>query len=229
MSPVQHPLSEEEIQAWPSLASYVAALSRLTTSGSVTCYRGDAAPDDAHAAAAWQVSLPHDGETWLVHVERPQGVGKPAWREPVLTRMLDAMKGNLAGGRPLREWPQAVKTAWSLVITHPTRAMSLAEVASCVDLSAGYLGEQFEKITGSSFKRVLRDERMQHACHVLETTSRRVSEIASTMGGLSLSQFNRCFVAATGMSPSEWRRRFASRKSVLFSASSVSETSSFEG
>ena len=125
--------------------------------------------------------------------------------------MLEAMQANLAGGRPLREWPQAVRTAWSLVTTHPTRAMSLAEVASCVDLSAGYLGEQFEKITGSSFKRVLRDERMQHACSILEGTSRRVSEIASTMGGLSLSQFNRCFVAATGMSPSEWRRRYAAR------------------
>lgn len=222
MSPDQQLLSEEEIQAWPALASYLAALSRLT-SGAIRCSRGAGAPDDVQAAAAWQVTLPRDGETWLVHVERPQGVGKPEWREPVLTRMLAAMQENLAGSRPIREWPQAVKTAWSLVITHPTRAMSLAEVASCVDLSAGYLGEQFEKITGSSFKRVLRDERMSHACHVLEGSSRRVSEIASTMGGLSLSQFNRCFVAATGMSPSEWRRRFASRKSAQFSASSSSD------
>lgn len=211
MSTEKYPLSTEEIHAWPALASYVAALSRLTD-GAVTCFRGTADPDDLCAAAAWQISLPHEGETWLVHVDRPQGVGKPAWREPVLTRMLEAMRVNLTGSRPLHEWPQAVKTAWSLVITHPTRAMSLAEVANCVDLSAGYLGEQFEKITGSSFKRVLRDERMQHACTILENTSRRVSEIASTMGGLSLSQFNRCFVAATGMSPSEWRRRHAVRR-----------------
>jgi AraC-like DNA-binding protein len=218
MSLEKQPISAEELHAWPALASYLSALSRLAD-GSVSCFRGAADPDDLCAAAAWQISIPEGGETWLVHVDRPQGVGKPAWREPVLTKMLEAMQVNLAGSRPLREWPHAVRTAWSLITTHPTRQMSLAELAGCVDLSAGYLGEQFEKITGSSFKRVLRDERMQYACGILEGTSRRVSEIASTMGGLSLSQFNRCFVAATKMSPSEWRRRFASRKNTPLSAS----------
>jgi AraC-like DNA-binding protein len=212
-----HPLSTEEIHAWPALASYVAALSRLTK-GEVYCERGEPDPDFLRSAAAWRVALPHDGESWLVHVEPSPAHGKPAWREPSLIRMLEAMQVNLAGNRPLREWPQAVRTAWSLITTHPCRAMSLAEVAGCVDLSAGYLGEQFERITGSSFKRILRDERMEHACGILETTSRRVSEIASNIGGLSLSQFNRCFVAATGMSPSEWRRRFAYRENARLSA-----------
>jgi len=215
------PLMTEEIQQWPALASYVSALSRLTV-GEVHCYRGEPDPESG-TASAWTVALPHQGETWLIQVTRPSADAKGAWREPVIVRMLEAMKENLTGRKPLQEWPQAVRTAWSLVTTHPCRQMSLAEVANCVDLSAGYLGEQFEKITGSSFKRVLRDERVVHVCSLLETTSRRVSEIASNIGGLSLSQFNRCFVAATGISPSEWRRQYSQRRSMRLPVSSPTE------
>ena len=202
----------EERQKWPALASYVTALSKLAEVEVIREEEPESDLDRFCAASAWSVVLPHEGERWVVCVNRPPAGAKPAWREPVLVRMLEAMKENLAGKKPLKEWPQAVRTAWSLIVTHPLRQMSLAEVANCVDLSAGYLGEQFERIIGSSFKRVLRDERVAQVCGVLETTSRRVSEIASNVGGLSLSQFNRCFVAATGMSPSEWRRQFARRR-----------------
>ncbi len=201
--------SEPKMPHWPALLSYMGALGRMTdvrlNAGSGS---GVAAPD---AADAWHLSLQDADDHWLVSVSRPADAGRPAWREPVLLSMLEAMERNLSGSKPLREWPQAVQKAWNLVTGHACRTMSLAEVAACVDLSAGYLGEQFERILGSSFKRILRDERVAHACHLLEATSRRVSEIARGIGGLSLSQFNRNFAAATGLSPSEWRDRHARR------------------
>ncbi len=193
---------------WPALESYVAALRRMS---GVELHPGggEPAPD---AADAWHVTLQDGGKSWLVSVKRPADAAHAAWREPVLLRMLHAMERNLGGEKALREWPPAVQKTWSLVTTHPCQSMSLAEVAGCVDLSSGYLGEQFEKILGSSFKRILRDERVAYACTQLEGTDRRVSEIARGVGGLSLSQFNRNFVAATGISPSEWREKYA-RKS----------------
>jgi AraC-like DNA-binding protein len=206
----------EEFRTWPALASYVDALSRLTR-GSVSCYRGEADPENLCAADAWSLSLSRGHETWLLRIDRPKdGDGALAWREPALVRMLAAIQENLTGPRPLKLWPSAVRATWQLVTGHPCRPMTLAEVASCVGLSAGYLGEQFERVTGSSFKRILRDERMSRACEMLEDSSLRIAEIASRMGGLSLSQFNRSFVAATGISPTEWRRKYSKRQSVAY-------------
>jgi AraC-like DNA-binding protein len=203
---------DEQVRPWPALASYVEALSRLNR-GAVTCQRGEATPDNFCAAEAWSLSLPREGEAWLVRIDRLKDQEGPlAWREPVLARMLSAMQENLTGPRALKSWPNAVKATWQLVTGHPCRPMTLSEVASCVGLSAGYLGEQFERITGSSFKRILRDERMARACAMLEDTGLRIAEIASRMGGLSLSQFNRSFVAATGISPTEWRRLYSTTR-----------------
>ncbi|MCW1914388.1 AraC family transcriptional regulator [Luteolibacter sp. GHJ8] len=202
----------EEFRSWPALAFYVDALSRMSR-GKVTCSSGDPAPADLCAAEAWSLSLPKNDGAWLIRVDRPKDPEGPlAWREPALIRMLSAMQENLGGPRTINHWPAAVRATWQLVTGHPCRPMTLAEVASCVGLSAGYLGEQFEKITGSSFKRILRDERMARACEMLEDSGQRIAEIAAKMGGLSLSQFNRSFVAATGISPTEWRRNYAVRK-----------------
>jgi AraC-like DNA-binding protein len=211
---------EEELRTWPALACYADGLSRLSR-GKVSVHRGEPDPDNLCAADAWSQSLTRDHETWRLRVERPQDQAGPlAWREPVLVRMLSAMQENLTGPRALKQWPTAVKATWQLVTGHPCRPMTLSEVASCVGLSAGYLGEQFERITGSSFKRILRDERMSRACSMLEETGLRIAEVASRMGGLSLSQFNRSFVAATGISPTEWRRLYSKRKGAGLTESS---------
>ena len=213
--------NDEQFRTWPALASYVEALSRLNR-GAITCQRGEPDPENLCAADAWSISLPRENEAWLIRIDRPKDEGPLAWREPVLVRMLAAMQENLTGPRALKQWPTAVKATWQLVTGHPCRPMTLSEVASCVGLSAGYLGEQFERITGSSFKRILRDERMARACAMLEDTGLRIAEIASRMGGLSLSQFNRSFVAATGISPTEWRRLYsAARKNAAVSESPV--------
>ena len=205
-------LTHEQIRTWPAFASYVDALSRLSR-GTILCQIGEEDSDTLNEASAFTLAVPRGQETWLVHVPKPkESNSPPPWREPTVVRMLAAMRENLTGVKALKQWPSAVRATWQLVIDHPCRAMTLAEVSNCVNLSAGYLGEQFERVTGSSFKRILRDERIAYACDLLENSNMRVAEIASRLGGLSLSQFNRSFVAATGKSPTDWRRNFASRR-----------------
>ena len=211
ISPDQHSVARLQVSDWPALASYVDALSRLTR-GKVSCEPIEEIPDNLCAADAWSLPVSKDGQTWLLRIDRQNQDGPLPWREPVLVRMLAAIQENLTGPRALKHWPTGVKATWQLVTSHPCRPMTLSEVASCVGLSAGYLGEQFERIIGSSFKRILRDERIDRACRMLEDSGLRIAEIASRMGGLSLSQFNRSFVAATGISPTEWRRNYPGRK-----------------
>src|SRR5690606_23429568 len=97
---------------------------------------------------------------------------------------------NLSGARPLAAWPQGVRASWSLVTRHPSKAMSLGEVAACLNLSAGYLGARIEQVLGSTFRCLLRDERVALACRLLLGTDLQISEIAGHLGGQSLSQFN---------------------------------------
>lgn len=205
-------LSEKELTGTPALASYVNALNHLAP-GCVQAFRvarGEWKQD------AWSAVLPQEREDWVVSV-RPPGEREQSplfWREPVVLRMLAALERNLSGKRPLVAWPQGVKAAWALITQHPSKPMSLGEVAACMKLSAGYLGARVEQVLGSTFRGLLRDERVTLACRLLLGTDLQIAEIAGQLGGQSLSQFNRNFAAATGISPRTYRTRYAAlRKS----------------
>ncbi|MDB6080206.1 MAG: transcriptional regulator, AraC family, partial [Akkermansiaceae bacterium] len=205
------PLMSEEIERWPALGFYLSVLEHLAP-GAVGSGRGSLNGESQCAADAWCVEIPRSNERWFVSVDpakaNPPG-GRPPWRNPAILDLLEAMRKNLATAPKLHAAPPAVRSAWSLLIGHPTRPMSVAEVAAAVDLSAGHLGERFEEIIGTSFRRTMRDERIATSIRQLEGSYLRISEIAGGLGGQSLSQFNRNFVAATGITPSQWRERFS--------------------
>jgi len=66
-----------------------------------------------------------------------------------------------------------------------------------------------EQVLGSTFRCLLRDERVALSCRLLLGTELQISEIAGRLGGQSLSQFNRNFASATGLSPRSYRAKFA--------------------
>ncbi|MNY75593.1 Helix-turn-helix domain protein [compost metagenome] len=53
---------------------------------------------------------------------------------------------------------------------------------------------------------------MAVAANQLLTTNMRISEISDQLGGQSLSQFNRNFFSAMGMSPRTYRNRYSARR-----------------
>ena len=202
-----------EIARIPALGSYVSALEHLVP-GAVKCHTGPSESSDLCSADVWCVSVPIEpsGQSLYVRVDpelaAEYGSPPPFWRKPVVLRMLKAMEQNFSGRTRLRKWPDAVRTAWSLLSQHPRRAMSLGELAGCLKLSAGYLGARIEEILGSTFRCLLRDERIAVACDSLLNTDLRISEIADGLGGQSLSQFNRNFSAATGLTPRSYRQKY---------------------
>jgi AraC-like DNA-binding protein len=203
-----HPLADDELNQLASFSQYVAALKHLAP-GCVKTYR-QCDESGSGVDNPWNVSFPRGDEFWHVSVKRPpQDTESPLfWREPVILRMLEALRNNLTAKRPLQAWPQGVKAAWSLIAQHPSKPMSLGEVASCLNLSAGYLGARVEQVLGSTFRCLLRDERVALSCRLLLGTELQISEIAGQLGGQSLSQFNRNFASATGLSPRSYRAKF---------------------
>lgn len=219
MKPNQdEPWATAEIALLPALKSYVAALEHLVP-GAVKCHTGPTETEPQCSADVWCVAIPAEASGMSIFVKvnptlaAKSGSPPPFWRKPVVLRMLAAMERNMTGRGKLRKWPDAVRIAWSLISQHPKRAMSLGELAAVLKLSAGYLGARIEEILGSTFRCLLRDERISVACESLLSTDLRISEIADHLGGQSLSQFNRNFSAATGLTPRSYRREFGGRKS----------------
>jgi AraC-like DNA-binding protein len=203
-----------EIASFPALGSYLSALEHLLPTAVSYTIEESSVDTSATIADAWSVVIPLPQEDKLVLVRiDPSASSRPGcppyfWRKPSALRMLKAMERNLEGRGKLHKWPDAVRAAWSLISMHPCRQMSVREVAACLKLSAGYVGARVEHILGSSFNNLLRDERVAAACRLLIESDLRISEIPERVGGLSISQFNRNFSAATGFSPTAYRQRF---------------------
>ena len=83
--------------------------------------------------------------------------------------------------------------------------LSLAKVASAVNISPTHLSEKFKNVTGINFVDYVAQKRFANACELLAGGDLPVSQIAFTVGFQSLSQFNRVFKKLSGKSPRAYR------------------------
>ncbi len=85
--------------------------------------------------------------------------------------------------------------------------VSQAEAARLVRLSPAAFSRFFRRTVGKTFQAYLTDLRLSEACRQLLASKRTISEIAFGAGFGNLSNFNRAFRLARGMSPGEFRRQ----------------------
>lgn len=81
------------------------------------------------------------------------------------------------------------------------------QISSHVYLNADYLDRIFKRETGESVTKYLMDERLKVACELLLKTEISISDIATSVGYISLSTFSTMFKKMTGMNPAEYRRK----------------------
>jgi len=74
-------------------------------------------------------------------------------------------------------------------------------------LSPSYISQLFKKLVGSNFHNFLNEVRLQHACSLLLSTDKPVTDIALEVGFDSYSTFARVFHKHKGMSAQEFRKR----------------------
>ena len=81
------------------------------------------------------------------------------------------------------------------------------DVAKLVRLSPAAFSRFFRRGVGKTFGAYLADLRLSEACRRLLDTNDSISRIAYDAGFQNLSNFNRCFRKARGMSPKAFRRQ----------------------
>ena len=92
---------------------------------------------------------------------------------------------------------------------HCCEDLTLEKVASIVYLAPTYFSKLFKNITGQNYIDFLISCRMNIAKKLLITTNMKVSEIGNRVGYANASFFNRLFKVNCGITPTEYRIKYA--------------------
>ena len=85
--------------------------------------------------------------------------------------------------------------------------LRVEQVAASVFLSPDRFTEVFARTMGRTPRDYIRHLRVERARRLLETTALSVSEVGQQAGFGEAAYFTRVFRAATGMTPTEFRKR----------------------
>lgn len=103
-----------------------------------------------------------------------------------------------------------------MVITHVLsdiqsqyQTISLGELAKKFHYSEDYLGRLIKKYTGTTFVKILQETRFKKVCQLLTVSNLQIVEICNLVGYDSLAFFNQTFKKRYGMTPKEYRKRYA--------------------
>jgi AraC-like DNA-binding protein len=94
-------------------------------------------------------------------------------------------------------------SAW--IQLHIQEDISLAQVAEKFSLTPNYLGTLFKKTMSVSYNDYLNNLRINHACHLLQTSNMSMKNIAQESGYHSVEYFNYIFKKFCGITPSQYR------------------------
>jgi AraC-like DNA-binding protein len=103
----------------------------------------------------------------------------------------------------------AVTQALDHIHTHSDKPIAMQELTAVAGVSRQHLAKIWKQQVGVPLNGYLNAIRIERAKILLESGRQKVIDVAMACGFGSLSQFNRAFLRATGVSPTRWiaRRR----------------------
>lgn len=104
---------------------------------------------------------------------------------------------------------QAILRAQTLIEAQAGKALSVELLASRVAMSRRTFIRRFKAATGAPPREYLQRAAVESAKRQLESTKDQVAEVARHLGYEDLAAFRRLFVRHTGLTPVEYRRRYA--------------------
>lgn len=126
-------------------------------------------------------------------------------------RVIGIMGTLQSHGDYFRPWAEGagVGKAAEYIQRHFHEAVDLEQLTKAAGLSQRHLNRKFHEVFGMSAQEFWINTRIQRACDALTGTSKNIAEIAEEFGFCDQSAFSRQFRQRTGLSPMEYRRRYA--------------------
>ena len=98
---------------------------------------------------------------------------------------------------------------------HRNIKLTVQEIADKLHINRSYLSSLFKKETGRGISDYIREEKIKAAANMLKFSEYSYGDIAEYFGFASQSHFIKCFREQTGLSPKEYRKKYA-RNQELF-------------
>lgn len=197
------------------LASAFAEASRLLDeafAGSDDVRVGIAALEDAVVTVARDCAprlVPHLTQVVQRQRERRTASQNRYQSQLYIERLLEMVLDEVVRSRPHRR--RDLRDLLNDIARHPSRSLSLTEAAAATHWSPGHLSKLFKSVTGCTFVSYVSAWRISRAQLMLASTQMPVQKIAAELDFNQVNYFSRVFRAHTGMSPSEYRRRYSAR------------------
>lgn len=103
------------------------------------------------------------------------------------------------------KYSNVVKNTILMIESDISAELSLHELAKKQNITAEYLATVFKKETGKTVIEYIRDKRINHALHLLNTTNLQIQTIAMHCGIIDVQYFSKIFKKQVGKTPREYR------------------------
>ncbi len=100
------------------------------------------------------------------------------------------------------------QNVYAYLIEHYLEDISLETIAEVANLSPTSFCRFFKKIARKTFVDTLTEFRVKHACQLVSSTDKPISEICFESGFGNISYFNKAFKRSLGRSPIRYRKMF---------------------
>lgn len=126
----------------------------------------------------------------------------------LLTKIFRLVEDN-KNQKPLNNKQHIIKLALDfLMANYSSHNLGMEEIAMKTFLSRSYLSKLFKEVTGQNFSEYLQNLRISHACKLLETTNKKVTEIMLDVGFKDTKHFNSLFKKIAGKTPTGYRKLY---------------------
>jgi len=131
--------------------------------------------------------------------------------EGILLEMLAEGARHAGASGPVAVIPRWLRIARDYLESNFLRPLSLAEIAGAAGVHRVHLSREFRRYFSTTVGEFLRRKRIEHACHLVTTSTMALAEIAMTCGFSDQSHFSATFRRQVGLTPARFRQMAQSR------------------
>lgn len=102
-------------------------------------------------------------------------------------------------------YSKPIQSCIDYIDTHLTEALGIDQLADRLGYAKYYLSNRFKKETGITVHNYIKFARLEQAKLQLETTNRRIDDIAESLGFSSRTVFDKAFKQNVGQTPAQYR------------------------
>lgn len=124
---------------------------------------------------------------------------------PELMREMFSSYCRLVRKHSTKQYSPVVKRTILMIDSDISAELSLRTLAQKQGITSGYLATVFKKETNKTVSEYIRERRINHALHLLNTTNLQIQTIAMHCGIMDVQYFSKVFKRQIGKTPKEYR------------------------